>query len=145
VADNSFQDGTDPIATDEITGGVADGVKVARSKTGFGADGEYVDVDAEHPLPVVPLVATDIGAAELFVGVGEEGTWLQLADTSGCLSFTIKAKIFNTGSVDIGVDGGHGFPLGPGDTVSYDVSSPSAAWFKGQAEGDGIDYTWIFA
>lgn len=30
-----------------------DGVKIARSKTGFGADGSYTDVSAAAPLPVV--------------------------------------------------------------------------------------------
>lgn len=41
-------------AFDELTGGV----KVARSKTGFGVDGSYVDVSESNPLPVV---ATALG------------------------------------------------------------------------------------
>jgi hypothetical protein len=38
--------GTDVLATDEISG-----VHYPRSKTGFGADGQYHDVSRFHPLP----------------------------------------------------------------------------------------------
>lgn len=44
--------GGDTIADDEITdGGVANGQKVQRMKTGFGPDSGYTDVDQTHGLP----------------------------------------------------------------------------------------------
>lgn len=51
-------------AFDEPTSGVASGVKVARSKTGFGTDGSYEDVSSTNPLPTQIFVgATAVGAA----------------------------------------------------------------------------------
>lgn len=46
----------DLVATDEITGGVANGAKVQRVKLGFGADGAYADVEGSDPLPVTGAV-----------------------------------------------------------------------------------------
>lgn len=51
MADNTFQAGTDTIATDDIGGSV----KVQRVKTGFGPDGSLTDVSKGSPLPVQPL------------------------------------------------------------------------------------------
>jgi len=56
MADNTVQNGTDNISTDELTtlnGATSTGVKVQRSKVGFGTDGIFRDVDAANPLPVV--------------------------------------------------------------------------------------------
>jgi hypothetical protein len=58
MADNSTQTGTDTLATDDITGGVANGVKVQRVKTGYGDDGEYLDVNSSTPLPVTSAVTS---------------------------------------------------------------------------------------
>ena len=57
VAPGAF---TDTIATDDITqvGSVAEGQKVQRVKPGFGADGEYADVTATTPLPVLDTDVT---------------------------------------------------------------------------------------
>jgi len=56
MPDNSLQNGTDNIATDELTtvnGAAAPaGLKVQRSKVGFGPDGALRDVDQANPLPV---------------------------------------------------------------------------------------------
>lgn len=55
MADNTAQDGTDLIATDEATtinGAASTGVKVQRTKVGYGNDGSYRDVSADFPLPV---------------------------------------------------------------------------------------------
>jgi len=52
---------TDVIATDDIGG-----VKVARSKVGFGVDGSYSDVSLTNPLPVLTSVAP--AASELHLG-----------------------------------------------------------------------------
>jgi hypothetical protein len=53
MADNITAPGAASVlAFDDITdGGVANGAKAARSKTGFGADGFYTDVAAASPLP----------------------------------------------------------------------------------------------
>lgn len=55
MADNSAQNGTDTIATDELTtlnGGAVSGFKVQRVKVGFGADAVLTDVTSTDPLPV---------------------------------------------------------------------------------------------
>lgn len=55
MADNSTQNGTDTIATDDVTtlnGGASSGIKVQRVKVLFGDDGTARDVSASFPLPV---------------------------------------------------------------------------------------------
>jgi hypothetical protein len=54
MPDNSTQQGNDNIATDEVAtlnGAASTGVKVARSKVGYGDDGDYRDVSDQFPLP----------------------------------------------------------------------------------------------
>lgn len=56
MADNSTQNGTDTIATDDLTtlnGSASSGVKLQRVKACFGADGDASDVSVNNPLPVV--------------------------------------------------------------------------------------------
>lgn len=50
MADNSAQNGTDTIATDDIGG-----VKYQRVKNCFGADGSSTDVSAAAPMPTFPI------------------------------------------------------------------------------------------
>lgn len=55
MADNTAQDATDTIATDEVAtlnGAASIGVKVQRTKTGYGDDGDYRDASQTYPLPV---------------------------------------------------------------------------------------------
>jgi hypothetical protein len=55
VADNTPQNGTASIATDEVTtlnGGAVGAVHVQRIKPGYGVDGVHRDVSAQFPLPV---------------------------------------------------------------------------------------------
>ena len=56
MADNTLQNGTDNIATDELTtinGAAAPvGLKVQRVKVGHGVDGDFKDATAADPLPV---------------------------------------------------------------------------------------------
>lgn len=55
MADNSAQNGTDTIATDELAtlnGGAVSGLKAQRVKPGFGPDGDLRDVSKQFPLPV---------------------------------------------------------------------------------------------
>jgi hypothetical protein len=56
MADNTAQNATDTIATDDVTtlnGGASSGVKVQRVKVGYGADGSFTDASSASPLPVV--------------------------------------------------------------------------------------------
>lgn len=55
--------GGDVIATDDIASGVAAGQKVQRAKSGWGADGSYVDTDTTNPLPVRATGAQASGSA----------------------------------------------------------------------------------
>lgn len=55
MADNSTQNGTDTIATDDVTtlnGGASSAVKVQRVKVTYGDDGTARDASAAFPLPV---------------------------------------------------------------------------------------------
>jgi len=54
MADNTLQQGTDTIATDDIGG-----IKYPRGKTGFGADGVYEDVHADNPFPTLDRTAVE--------------------------------------------------------------------------------------
>lgn len=80
MADNSAQNGTDTIATDELTtlnGGVVAGFKVQRVKPGFGPDGVLRDVSAQFPFPVEidsKRVITYRGRASTFRIPGRAGT-----------------------------------------------------------------------
>lgn len=59
MADNSAQNGTDTIATDEVTtlnGGASSGVKVQRVKVMYGDDGTATDASLTNPLPIIPRV-----------------------------------------------------------------------------------------
>jgi hypothetical protein len=53
----------DLIASDEISGGVADGSKAQRVKQGFGSDGSYTDVSSDDPLPVDAGEIDDVSGA----------------------------------------------------------------------------------
>jgi hypothetical protein len=56
VADNTPQNGTSNIATDDLAtingGAVGTAVQVQRVKNGYGADGDLRDVDITHGMPV---------------------------------------------------------------------------------------------
>lgn len=55
MADNTLQNGTDTIATDDVASLSA---KVQRVKAGFGVDGSYADVSTSNGLPVQWETAT---------------------------------------------------------------------------------------
>lgn len=63
MADNTIQNGTDTLATDDIASGVAAGVKVQRMKNGFGVDGTYNDVAPDAGLPVTGQFVALTGSA----------------------------------------------------------------------------------
>ena len=61
------------------------------------------------------------------------GTPLQLA-SNACKSVTIKAMTTNVGTIYVGgssVTSSTGFPLGPGDTLSLDISNTNVIWITG--------------
>lgn len=73
MADNSAQNGTDTIATDDLTtlnGGAISGVKVQRVKVGYGADAAFTDADTTTPLPI-HLRTTGGSALAAFAGTLE--------------------------------------------------------------------------
>lgn len=80
MADNTSQNGTDIIATDDLTtlnGGAVSGFKVQRNKPGFGVDGSLRDVSAQFPFPVdldSKRAVTFKGRASTFRIPGRAGT-----------------------------------------------------------------------
>lgn len=75
MADNTAQNGTDTLATDDLGGGV----KVQRVKVGFGVDGAYADATGTVGLPIaaisMPAAAdtTDAVASAIQVGKVKSG------------------------------------------------------------------------
>lgn len=105
MADNSVQNGTDTIATDDVTtlnGGASSAVKVQRVKPGFGIDGDFTDVSATNPLPV--NMGTDISSPTAMPtgGSGVRG-WLSAIWTklNGILSATLTAGTSRIGQVQL--------------------------------------------
>lgn len=87
MADNTAQNGTAVIATDDVTtlnGGASAGVQVQRMKVGFGDDNSYRDASTTFGLPVVQtansLVSTgnsttvNLAAAGIFTGTAEDAS-----------------------------------------------------------------------
>lgn len=76
MADNTTLNsgtGGDVIATDDVTtlnGSASSGVKVQRTKVGWGADGTYTDVSATAPMPVEITDAAGNSADVLNYGAG---------------------------------------------------------------------------
>jgi hypothetical protein len=149
--------GTDTIATDDLGGGV----KVQRSKVGWGVDGSYADVTLANPLPMVDvdnsttgvLSATDAvlgvhgGAGVLLTGTPTASSYLALALTGGESSFTLNLTgTFGGGTVwfecsansSNGVDG-HWTTLScrllGTSTTTITESTTTAGLFRGNASG----------
>ncbi len=71
MADNTIQNGTDSIATDDVTtlnGGASTGVKVQRVKNTYGDDGTSRDVSHAFPMPT-----TDTNRVKQAVGIISSG------------------------------------------------------------------------
>ena len=119
MADNSAQNATDTIATDELTllNGVASTiVKVQRSKIGFGVDGELRDVSNAFPMPTSTPDATTSGALAALNATlplvlnGTSGAAVQLSGTWG-----------GTVTFEGTLDGTSWFPV---NAVSASTSTP---------------------
>jgi hypothetical protein len=116
MADNSVLNpgtGGDNIATDEITGGVANGAKVQRIKPGYGADGSYTDVTTLTGLPIQGTQtavattswtsATSVNTANSISVAGMNTVTVAMANTStmtaGVLTFEVSPDNTNWFSV----------------------------------------------
>jgi hypothetical protein len=100
MADNSAQNATDTIATDDLAtlnGGASGSVKVQRVKNGFGVDGDLKDVAPAVGLPTAPQQAT--AGAPAFATIGTTSSSLLAANTA-----RKGAALFNDTNVDVLVD-----------------------------------------
>lgn len=108
MADNTLQSGNDTISTDEVTtlnGAASTGVKVQRTKTGFGDEGIYRDTSSAFPLPI-SLTATlgntaqqtsaltAAGASTLSGTASTSGAWVLDVSAAGNVSFHLLATAF---------------------------------------------------
>lgn len=112
MADNSPQNGTDTIATDDLAtlnGGAVSGVKVQRAKVGYGSDGDLRDVDATHGLPV-----TD--------SLQQAGTWGYRAGASGTPSIPSGARIISVQCLAGGADAT--VVINGGNTITVPAGTP---------------------
>lgn len=141
MADNTLQNGTDTIATDElatINGAAAPaGLKVQRSKIGFGADGDFKDVTATVPMPAVALQngvvsttnssAVALAANAAFTGTSEDVTEFAdvrvsvFADQSSATDGLQLQQSSNGTNWDV-IDS-YAVPLNSGKTFSVGVSA----------------------
>lgn len=100
MADNSSQNGTDTIATDELTtlnGGAVSLIKAQRVKVGFGVDASFRDVSAQFPLPV------SMGARRSVSFYGRAGTFRTpgRAGTTGQKIFSIHNATGSAALLDV--------------------------------------------
>lgn len=112
--------GTETIADDEITGGVADGAKVQRFKVGYGPDGSYVDVGADDPLPVAAKSAALALSTVIDGATNPDLPLIGPIDVSGYSHATIHVRA----SGDLTLDG---------NVVLWAVGGPT---------DDPVDGTW---
>ena len=123
MADNTLLNsatGGDTIATDDLTtlnGGAVSGVKVQRTKVGYGTDGSLRDVDASWPLPVLAnpptnasvgptaftagdaVVAAPVGDGTLVTGASTSGSIVSIAIPSGFTAWTTLVKNWANGTI----------------------------------------------
>lgn len=104
MADNSLQNGTDTIATDDVTtlnGGASSGIKVQRVKVGYGTDNTLRDVDAANGLPVLQNDVTSSGslaAAATFVTLSLNSQSSAAIQITGTWAGTIQFEVSNDGT-----------------------------------------------
>lgn len=119
MPDNSPQQGTDTIATDEVAtlnGAASTGVKVQRVKVGYGVDGDFTDVSATAPMwvrdrqdanrqPVSLIIDALTGVAtEALVSYGGFNNGATL--TAGTGAFIVPAgRIFRVQRMSLAVTG----------------------------------------
>lgn len=108
--------GTENIADDDISGGVADGAKVQRVKVGHGPDGSYVDADQDYPLPTVLPSKVVTGSAQYAndPDTGDVGYPIPQTDVLGYGRVSIQAAL-----------GG----LWLGGALAFEMSNDANDWF----------------
>ncbi|WP_375290406.1 hypothetical protein [Qipengyuania sp.] len=99
------------IAFDEVIIG-GDAVKVARTKQGFGGDGEYTEVAEENPLPVqmtgVATAARQDANTAALVKLGGAKRFFPITPDGNTDLPTIPDAIYVTGAGDIVMKGSDG-------------------------------------
>lgn len=120
MADNTAQNGTDTIATDDVTtlnGGASSGVKVPRNKVTYGDDGTSRDVSSSFPLPASTPSATATGsitsANATPQSTGAASSYVMLAVPDNHTSWTIQL----------------GGTFSAGTVVSFQCSLDGTTWF----------------
>lgn len=66
-----------------------------------------------------------------------------LAASQVVKSVSIKAKLANTGKIFVGgagVSSADGYPLEPGESVSFDISNLANVWIDSAVSGEGVNY-----
>ena len=119
MADNSAQNATDTIATDELVtlnGGASTLVKVQRVKPGFGVDGDFRDVSAGFPMPTM---TPDVSASGVLAALNATQV-LALNGASGAAA-QISGTWVGTITFEGTLDGTSWFPV---NAVSASTSSP---------------------
>ena len=119
MADNSAQNATDTIATDELVtlnGGASILVKVQRVKPGFGVDGDFRDVSAGFPMPTM---TPDVSASGVLAALNATQV-LALNGASGAAA-QISGTWVGTITFEGTLDGTSWFPV---NAVSASTSSP---------------------
>lgn len=140
--------GGDTIATDDITGGVADQQKVQRVKVGHGTDGSYTDASASAPLPVAvtgsaavtgtvaltgtPGVRLSDGTNQANVIAGDAGQSGQaVAGMGKSVAFTTgtAAAVGATDALNYCWVAVHIVTQGTSSTVTFQASNDNVNWF----------------
>lgn len=126
MADNSAQNATDTIATDDVTslnGSASSGVKVQRMKVGFGDDNSYRDASAAFPLPVsLPVASTGTITAP---AISTTSFTVLAANTA-----RLGAAIFNDSSQVVYI----GLTASVVSTTAYTVQIPAGGYYELPAE-----------
>jgi hypothetical protein len=123
VADNTLQQGNDPIATDELT--VYNGTTVAagtvyapRTKVGYGDDSTYRDASDNFPLPIRHFsdaaALTSVTASTTSVTVIGANTIRRGLSVHAVTSGTGTCYVRVGGGTATAALGGHSFDMAPG-------------------------------
>lgn len=127
MADNSVQNGTDTISTDDIGGSV----KVQRVKVQYGADGSATDVAAATPLPVTIPQGTATGNITtqnlVPAGVATAASAVEVTvDESASVAIQITGTYTGALSLQATVDGTNWVTLGGTPLVNINTGVSSA-------------------
>lgn len=120
MTDNTLQDGSDTIATDDVTtlnGSASTGIKVQRFKAGYGDDGSHRDVSPAFPLPTRQL--SDGSAVSSVAGSTSTVTLLSVNANR------IGASVYNDSTSDVFVACAAG-----ASSTAFSVKLASGGYFE---------------